>query len=173
MPIRPEDKARYPKDWKLRSRFVRFYRARNKCEWCGARNYEPHPETGSKVVLTTAHVFDHNPENAALWNLAALCQKCHNNHDAPHRARRRRERLYHNQLEMFTRGDEMKEMKEIDHEDTSEVVCPYCGHKQSDTWELTGGDDEEDTVNCGKCEKEFGYRTEITIDFTSWKLKEE
>ena len=50
--MRPENAKRYPPDWKLRSRFVRFVRARNRCEWCGARNYEPHPITGSKVVLT-------------------------------------------------------------------------------------------------------------------------
>lgn len=28
MPIRPEMRARYPKDWKLRSYFVRFVRDR-------------------------------------------------------------------------------------------------------------------------------------------------
>lgn len=35
MPIRPEMRARYPKDWKVRSRFVRFMRAKGRCEWCG------------------------------------------------------------------------------------------------------------------------------------------
>lgn len=30
MPIRKDMKSRYPKDWKLRSRFVRFYRARTR-----------------------------------------------------------------------------------------------------------------------------------------------
>lgn len=93
MPIRPENKARYPKDWKIRSRFVRFVRAQNKCEWCGAENYQPHPITGSKVVLTTAHVFDDRPEAASLLNLAALCQKCHNAHDAGARRERRKARL--------------------------------------------------------------------------------
>lgn len=39
MPIRPENKHRYPKDWKLRSRFVREYRAGNQCEWCGVCNH--------------------------------------------------------------------------------------------------------------------------------------
>ena len=39
MPIRPENKHRYPKDWKLRSRFVRDYRAKGRCEWCGAPQY--------------------------------------------------------------------------------------------------------------------------------------
>ena len=92
MPIRTENKSRYPKDWKLRSRFIRFYRAKNRCEWCGAENYKPHPITGSKVVLTTAHVYDHRPENASLLNLAALCQLCHNRHDAQMRRKNRRER---------------------------------------------------------------------------------
>ena len=89
MPIRPEMAARYPKDWKLRSRFVRFYRARNRCEWCDAENYQPHPITGSKVVLTVAHVYDMRPEASDLLNLAALCQRCHNRHDAPYRQRNR------------------------------------------------------------------------------------
>lgn len=82
MPIRPEMRARYPRDWKLRSRFVRLVRARGRCEWCGAANGEPHPVTGARVVLTTAHVYDDRPEAASLLNLAALCQKCHNGHDA-------------------------------------------------------------------------------------------
>lgn len=85
MPIRPEMRKRYPKDWKLRSRFVRFVRARGRCEWCGAAHGKPHPITGGMVVLTTAHVHDHRPEAASLLNLAALCQRCHNRHDAPMR----------------------------------------------------------------------------------------
>jgi 5-methylcytosine-specific restriction endonuclease McrA len=85
MPIRPENKHRYPADWKLRSKFVRFYRAKNRCEWCGAENYKPHPITGSHVVLTTAHVYDDRPEASSLLNLAALCQRCHNRHDSKSR----------------------------------------------------------------------------------------
>lgn len=87
MPIRKEMRDRYPKDWKLRSYFVRFIRARGKCEWCGAVHGEPHPLTGAKVVLTCAHVYDKRPEAASLLNLAALCQKCHNGHDAKDRAK--------------------------------------------------------------------------------------
>ena len=92
MPIRAENRARYPKDWKLRSRFVRFVRARGLCEWCGAKHGEPHPVTGSKVVLTTAHVYDDRPEASSLLNLAALCQKCHNGHDSASRRAGIRER---------------------------------------------------------------------------------
>ena len=92
MPVLAENRARYPKDWKLRSRFIRFYRAKNRCEWCGAENYQPHPITGSKVILTVAHVHDHRPEAASFLNLAALCQRCHNKHDAPMRRRNREAR---------------------------------------------------------------------------------
>ena len=58
MPIRKEMQQRYPKDWALRSRFVRFYRARNRCEWCGIHNYSLREDTGAVVVLTAAHVYD-------------------------------------------------------------------------------------------------------------------
>ena len=84
--------ARYPADWKLRSRFVRLHRARGRCEWCGAVNGQPHPATGGRVVLTTAHVFDKRPEASSLLNLAALCQRCHNRHDARDRQAGRRAR---------------------------------------------------------------------------------
>lgn len=86
MPIRAENRARYPKDWAVRSYFVRFIRARGRCEWCGAEHGMPHPVTGSKVVLTTAHIFDDRPEASSLLNLAALCQKCHLTHDAKQHA---------------------------------------------------------------------------------------
>lgn len=101
MPIRPENRARYPADWKRRSRFVRFVRARGRCEWCGAEHGKTHPVTGSKVVLTTAHVHDHRPEAASLLNLAALCQLCHNRHDAPSRRERQRQRCVAAQLELL------------------------------------------------------------------------
>ena len=86
MPISREMAWRYPKDWRLRRRFIIQYRAAGRCEWCGAVNYSAHPDTGSKVVLTIAHVWDKAPENASLLNLAALCQRCHNRWDAADRA---------------------------------------------------------------------------------------
>ena len=89
MPIRPELKSLYPPDWAAISRRIRFERAGNRCEWCRAENYQPHPDTGSKVILTVAHL-DHNPANNADDNLAALCQRCHNTYDAPKRASNRK-----------------------------------------------------------------------------------
>ena len=92
MPIRPDMATRYPSDWQRRRRFIIQHRARNRCEWCGAENGLPHPATGSDVVLTLAHVWDKRPENASLLNLAALCQRCHNRHDAADRLESRRRR---------------------------------------------------------------------------------
>ena len=89
MPIRAERKALYPKDWKVISLAIRE-RAGWKCEGspafpqCRAVNGEPHPVTGKKVVLTTAHL-DHNESNCDPQNLRAWCQRCHNTYDRPHR----------------------------------------------------------------------------------------
>jgi len=88
MPIRPENKARYPAEWPEISRRVRE-EAGERCELCGAENGRPHPVTGSIVVLTVMHL-DHQPENCARENLKAGCQRCHNRYDAKHRAQTRR-----------------------------------------------------------------------------------
>lgn len=88
MPIKPENKNKYPKNWKQISKDIRFNRAKSKCEFCGAENYKPHPLTGSKVILTVAHL-DHTPENCDYSNLKALCQKCHLSYDAKHHAKTR------------------------------------------------------------------------------------
>ena len=105
MPIRPEMESWYPADWKARSRFVRFVRAGNRCEWCGAENHRPHPVTGSHVVLTTAHINEDVENPHQLLNLAALCQKCHNGHDMKKRARGRVERRQKNQLRLFDNNE--------------------------------------------------------------------
>lgn len=53
MPIKPENRSRYPKDWKqIRASILK--RADNRCEFCGVPNYTIR-ENGSKVVLTIAH----------------------------------------------------------------------------------------------------------------------
>lgn len=98
MPIRPENKARYPKDWKAVVARVRA-RSGGQCEFeidgvrCTARNGEPHPITGSKVVLTVAHL-DHMPENCSDENLKDACQRCHNRYDMPMRRRGIRDRAH-------------------------------------------------------------------------------
>ena len=98
MPISPENRILYPPNWKAISERIRHERAKDKCEWCDAPNHEPHPMTGSHVVLTVAHL-DHDPANNDDGNLAALCQRCHNTYDAPKRHGNRRRRIERAALE--------------------------------------------------------------------------
>ncbi|RDE04660.1 MT-A70 family methyltransferase [Sphingomonas aracearum] len=87
MPIRPENRARYPREWPTISLQIRKQRAGDRCECqgecghdhagrCAEHNGEPHSVTGSTVVLTVAHLDD-MPENCAPENLRAMCQRCH------------------------------------------------------------------------------------------------
>jgi 5-methylcytosine-specific restriction endonuclease McrA len=94
MPIKPENKNRYPKDWaQIRERIQ--LRANDKCEWCGVVNYSwinrktrelclSDEHDAVKIICTTAHL-DHTPKNCEDSNLAFLCQRCHNRYDMPHR----------------------------------------------------------------------------------------
>jgi 5-methylcytosine-specific restriction endonuclease McrA len=93
MPIHAENRARYPKDWKA-IRSAVLVRAGNagETDGCGAINGQPHPITGSKVVLTIAHL-DHTPENCEPDNLRAWCQRCHNRYDQAARIAGRKSRL--------------------------------------------------------------------------------
>ena len=99
MPIRPENKDRYPADWKqIRARILLRATLSGetlpRCEGspaypdCRALNHAPHPDTGSRVVLTIAHL-DHQPEHNDPANLRAWCQRCHNVYDAAHRRQTR------------------------------------------------------------------------------------
>ena len=92
MPIRPENRSRYPKNWKqIRANILK--RADNSCEFCGVANHSMrmNPKTGKdvKIILTIAHL-NHIPEDCRPENLRALCQKCHNIYDAKHRAETRK-----------------------------------------------------------------------------------
>lgn len=112
MPIKPENRKLYPKNWKeIRKQILE--RANNKCEFCGVENYaegyrdkngnfiesigmqqEADMLDGEKIiriVLTIAHL-DHDPTNNSPNNLRALCQKCHNTYDKEHRLATRRKK---------------------------------------------------------------------------------
>lgn len=114
MPISPEKRALYPANWKTEIRPRILARAGNCCEQCGVPNRaigwrnddgkfnvveldgdmkrvaELQHDYGDVfrlvlIVLTIAHVYDESPSNCADDNLAAWCQRCHNNHDRPMR----------------------------------------------------------------------------------------
>lgn len=92
MPIRPENRDRYPKDWK--TVIVPAVRARSgdRCEGspyypnCRAENGCAHPVTGSTVVLTVAHLEGEPLESRDITQMRHWCQRCHNTYDAKARA---------------------------------------------------------------------------------------
>lgn len=100
-PIRPENRGRYPTDWPAITARIKTERAAGRCECTGEcgrptdhiatdgryhnRHGKPAYGTGSRVVLTTAHL-DHTPENCDDANLKAMCQGCHLHYDRGHHA---------------------------------------------------------------------------------------
>lgn len=95
MPIRPENRDRYPDDWPQISLDIRTNRAGDRCECqgecgrgthdgrCPNLNRQPAYGTGSEVVLTVAHL-NHTPEDCRPENLRAMCQGCHLHYDKDH-----------------------------------------------------------------------------------------
>lgn len=100
-PIRPENLARYPEDWPAISLAVKED-AGWRCEClgecgrgthdgrCPNRHGQPAYGTGSRVVLTTAHL-NHTPEDCSRENLRAMCNGCHLHYDREHHAETRAE----------------------------------------------------------------------------------
>lgn len=72
----PIDRRRYHRRWSLISRLVRYRRALNRCEHCGARGGTDHPITGKVIQLGCAHL-DQDPGNNRFHNLRCLCRACH------------------------------------------------------------------------------------------------
>lgn len=110
MPIRPENRERYPADWPAISLAIKRDRAGWRCECAGecgrpeahladdgrCRNRHGEPRWGGApgqcaVVLTTAHL-DHEPENCDPNNLLAMCEGCHLHYDRAHHAAGRERR---------------------------------------------------------------------------------
>jgi hypothetical protein len=109
MPIRPENRGRYPADWpEIRANILdrsAEWRVGSltfvaRCECMGECGRGSHPGrcpnidggsaygTGSTVVLTVAHL-DHMPEHNDPANLRAMCQGCHLHYDLEHHAETR------------------------------------------------------------------------------------
>ena len=65
-----------------------FARARSRCEGspaypgCRVKQYTFHPDTGSEVVLTMAHLCRCEPKCGEPSHLRLLCQRCHLTLDA-------------------------------------------------------------------------------------------
>lgn len=110
----PCNYKKYPSNWKTEIRPAILQRAGHRCERCGVGNYDigyrDHEDKWRKIeasfagdveaedaeaagfkvikiILTIAHLNNPDPMDCRPENLAALCQRCHNRHDAGMRQR--------------------------------------------------------------------------------------
>ena len=61
-------------------------------------------------------------------------------------------------------------MKNIDYEYTREIVCPYCGYMQGDSWEWNMNEaDDWDECECDNCGKIFFAVRNIDVSYSSAK----
>jgi hypothetical protein len=63
-------------------------------------------------------------------------------------------------------------MKEVEHDYTDEIVCPYCGYEFSESYEFGDGFDEDlDIIDCGECEESFYASRSIMVNYSTEKLE--
>jgi DNA-directed RNA polymerase subunit RPC12/RpoP len=61
-------------------------------------------------------------------------------------------------------------MSDIDTSYTENIICPYCGYEDHDSWEQ--GDGAEDFEGeCGECGKTFSASRHITIRYSTQKVE--
>ena len=48
------------------------------------------------------------------------------------------------------------------------VICPYCGYEDRDSWELT---DDNEEHNCGRCGAVVSYERVVTVEYNSSPVK--
>jgi len=97
-------KTDYPANWRELVARVRE-RSGDRCEGspaypnCRAANRQPHPVTGSIVMLTTGHLYENDTMTQDMTRLRHWCQRCHAALHARHAAQTRtRQRIQAGQL---------------------------------------------------------------------------
>jgi DNA-directed RNA polymerase subunit RPC12/RpoP len=60
-------------------------------------------------------------------------------------------------------------MSEIDTRSTAEAVCPHCGYKFRDSYELVHELEGSFDTECPECEKPLHGRQNVTITYTTEK----
>lgn len=57
-------------------------------------------------------------------------------------------------------------MGNIDHEYTSQIISPYCGWEDRDSWEAGDSGDME----CDRCGKKFHLERDVTVTYSTDKI---
>lgn len=58
-------------------------------------------------------------------------------------------------------------MNELDTWHEREVICPWCGYKYTDSWEMSDGEHE-----CPECEQKFVLEIETEVYYTTSKCED-
>jgi transcription elongation factor Elf1 len=61
---------------------------------------------------------------------------------------------------------------EYDHEYTRNIVCPYCGYEDQDSWEVMPREEDLGVIECGMCGEEFEAERDVNITYSTYKLKD-
>ncbi len=48
-----------------------------------------------------------------------------------------------------------------------EPKCPYCGHDQSDFWEVSRNEEGDGYHECDSCSRRFSWSCVVSIDYTT------
>lgn len=56
--------------------------------------------------------------------------------------------------------------REIDHEYTENIVCPYCGYEDEDSFEQYVDEDEK-LISCDSCNKKFYATRNIEVTYST------
>lgn len=56
--------------------------------------------------------------------------------------------------------------QEIEHERTSNIVCPYCGYEDECSYEH---DDDNGQTECGSCGETFNFERHIDVEWSTTK----
>lgn len=60
-------------------------------------------------------------------------------------------------------------MHSINTSHKSEVMCPWCGHVETEAWEIDGiySDDDLSETSCDSCGRDFVVRTYAILTFST------
>lgn len=65
--------------------------------------------------------------------------------------------------EVFVEGKDPE-----DEDYTNNIICPFCGYENLDSWEKPDGEETNECENCGSI---FSYRQNVTIEYCSQPVR--
>ena len=61
-------------------------------------------------------------------------------------------------------------MNEIVHEYTGNIICPFCGAEDGDSWEEQPGNEDLGNIECGECGRTFAAERIMTVEYSTYKI---